>query len=978
MTPEQEIEEMKRRRLMAIAAAESIKDPLDHAQALEVPRMTPGVRLVPRAQTSQPLGLSSTNAQASPQYFLRSDDVLAPSRQGPVLFDSERYRQLHANMVPSVEEEAVVETPSVPDIQAPQAPASQPMRSFVDRENDALAMIDSAMPGLRRQEQEFAARSPGLQMPSLRLRGAEPAQAPSSNGRSYEEQTLAQLGPNVANSIQQVTNDEMQRARDMRRPWTLGPIGIMRQPRTPEQEILDRVARNAATSTAQFATDFTQRQQDMRRPWTLGPIGVSRQSAPTNGAPSLSIPQDPALAMIDSAMPGLHRQEQDVLSQFPQNAASSGTQTAGDFTRQRQYERRPWTLGPIGVSRPAPSYEQQVLSQFAQNAGEIGRNETAALQRRLQSIPEIGPIEFTPGQEQTLAQAETRPKEDTPFFELPKVVIKTHIPEPPKPPDTSSAARYDTPASAPPAQETPAPDVPRETPESAPETPTQTPEIPATSSAATSSAPTSPWEQELADARHRRNRMNIIRGILGGVGGLIGVIGAARGNALMGGIGAGLGGGALRGINPDRPVNDFLQDRQLQQDEQDRGYLAQDRATAADDRLFNQRLQEQESNANTAYRQAIAQSMQSSAQYRQHLAERDAALHDPNSPLAGAQRDVVRRLILSMPPSIQASYGGLDLRGLSSSQLKETADEILRRASMLYRRDRRIDMRSIRGAIYQLNLLQQAGLDPDSVDPAILQQILGGRIRGPGGGGRRAATAGDGESIRMGDAPAHILDSQGNPLPDRSLAQIEADMDAANRGARIPGREDPRQMSRAEMALAYRASQNRRDPAYEAANRILGHGTRSQEHEEYRSSMGTGFTERDFQEARRNLAEPLANIRRANNLLRSLEGISQAQFTAAVSRSGGVPTALGQRVENLTSQMAEHANRLLRSRAGQAVTDQEYRRVLEEMAAGRLNSIGAYRDALRRSIRNTQYDVQAHGYSTPFLRRYVRRVRGQQ
>lgn len=977
MTPEQETEEQRKRRLLGLGSTETIVDPLDQISSVQMPRMTPGLRLMPRAQSSQPLGLNATTGQASPQYFLRSDDVLAPSRQGPVLFDSERYRQLHANMVPSVEEEAVVETPSVPDIQAPQAPASQPMRSFVDRENDALAMIDSAMPGLRRQEQEFAARSPGLQMPSLRLRGAEPAQAPSSNGRSYEEQTLAQLGPNVANSIQQVTNDEMQRARDMRRPWTLGPIGIMRQPRTPEQEILDRVARNAATSTAQFATDFTQRQQDMRRPWTLGPIGVSRQSAPTNGAPSLSIPQDPALAMIDSAMPGLHRQEQDVLSQFPQNAASSGTQTAGDFTRQRQYERRPWTLGPIGVSRPAPSYEQQVLSQFAQNAGEIGRNETAALQRRLQSIPEIGPIEFTPGQEQTLAQAETRPKEDTPFFELPKVVIKTHIPEPPKPPDTSSPARYET------SQQSTSENVPRET--QTPENVAMPDQVPVAQNSAqapdiASQASNSPWEQELNDARRRRRNLNIIRGVLGGVGGLVGIIGAARDNPFVGGLGAGLAGGALRGINPNRPVNDFLQDRQIAQDEQDRGYLAQDRETAAQDRAFNQRLTEQESNANTAYRQAIARSMESSAGYRQHLAERDAALHDPNSPLAAAQRDVVRRLILSMPPSLQASYGGLDLRGLSSAQLKETADEILRRASMLYRRDRRIDLRGIRGAVYQLNLLQQAGLSPDDVDPAILQQILGGRIRGPGGGGRRRRRSSDQPTVeeRFGAAPAQITDEAGRPLPNRSLAQLEADYDAYLRGETVPGRENPIQMSQAEMQLAYEISQNKRHPSYEAANRLLGHGTRSQEHDAYRTRFGTAFNAQDYREARRHLAEPMANIRRANDLLRSLHGITQAQFSAAVSHQPGVPTAFGQRVESLTAQMAEHANRILRSRAGQAVTSQEERRVLEEMAAGRLNSIDAYRDALRRSIRNTRIDVRSLGYDEQFLRQYSRRVRGGQ
>lgn len=975
MTPEQEIEEMKRRRLMAIAAAESIKDPLDHVQAPEMPRMTPGVRLVPRAQESQPLGLNAMNAQASPQYFLRSDDVLAPSRQGPVQFDSERYRRLHSSIAPSVEEPMLEEAPTVPDIQAQQASAPQPMRSFVDRENDALAMVDSAMPGLRQQEQEFASRSPNLQMPSLRLRGAEPDQAPSSNGRSYEEQVLAGVVNNAANSVAQYAGDFTQRQQDMRRPWTLGPIGIMRQPRTPEQEILDRVARNAANSTAQYVSDFTQRQQDMRRPWTLGPIGVSRQPALANDASTLSIPQDPALAMVDSAMPGLHEQEQDILSQFAQNGAGAGARVANDFTHRQQYAHRPWTLGPIGISRQAPSHEEQVLSQFAQNAGEVGRNATADLQRRLQSVPEIGPIEFTPGQEQILAQADTSPKEDTPFFELPKVVIKTHIPEPPKPPDTSSAARYDTPAPTPP---TPEP----ETPETAPpsEAPQETPS--ATGATGTTPPASSPWEQELADARRRRNRMNIIRGILGGVGGLVGIIGAARGNPLAGGLGTALAGGALRGINPNRPVNDFLQRRELQQDEQDRGYMAEDRAIAADDRAFNRRLQEQESNANTAYRQAIAQSMQSSAQYRQHLAERDAALHDPNSPLASAQRDVVRRLILSMPPSIQASYGGLDLRGLSSSQLKETADEILRRASMLYRRDRRVDMRSIRGAIYQLNLLQQAGLDPDSVDPALLQQILGGRIRGPGGGGRggrrRQTQEQNSESMRMGAAPVHVLDEQGRELPDRSLAQIEADYDDATQGATIPNRPNPFQLSQAESRLLHDITANKRHPSYEAASRILGHGTRSQEYESARSARGYGFTEQDFREARGNLAEPLGNIRRANRLLRALEGITQAQFTAAVSRSGGVPTAMGRRVEELTSQMAGHANRLLRARSGQAVTDQEYRRVLEEMAAGRLNTIDAYRSALHRSILNTQDDIREHSYSPRFLRLYLRRMRGQQ
>lgn len=771
---------------------------------------------------------------------------------------------------------------------------------------------------------------------------------------------LSAVAGNAGNAVGQTVGDF---ARRLQAP----------RPLSYEEQVLAQVGQGAGQAVGQTAADFTQRAQDMRRPWQLGRMEV--------------VPNPPL------------SHEEQVLEGVARNTGNAVGQTAGEMTQRAQDMRRPWQLGPIEFDRrpAAQTREQQVLAQVGRNAGEAVGQTTGDLARRLQLRP---PMQAPPASD-LARRLEGKP------WELGNIGVSRQTP--------SMVDMYEArqqgpaPSAAPPSNaEEPVPSA--QLPQggaAAPPSPEEEPVVPAEPLATPESAPeeepvVAPEASEdpsLAAARRRDRRANIIRGVLGGVGGIIGLVGAARDNPAMAGVGLGLGRGSLIGINPRRNENEYLQDRAIQRqddelayqrstDEQNRALAAADREIASEDRAINNN-----------YRQAQIDNLNANAEYRRALADRDgpnSVANNPDSPAAKARRDTIRRLIVSSPDAIRAAYRGVDLDGLTSSELRDVASDILRRTQSLPVGQRHVKTRRIERLIAEMeaaDLAEMAGNGATSPASPVPQASAAPAPAPSGGGGRQRPRRNDyAQSMgpdfqgpvpptEQGQQPAT---SAGQPQSsatvrpqerrNRTLAEIVSDKNRQLRGQPLLSgltRYDdytPEEDRIVSAATSSRSSGVRNDGLY-----LQDRGSTSQQFDVARTNLGI-YTDRDFQRAAP-LITGITQVRnRAGNLLNLTRNMTQAQFTAAVSGNSAAARLLG--VEDIASRIRALTGQMLHDISGAAVTASELQRFQDQTSTNRLNSPQAFRAALRMILQASDTDLENSGYNADFMRQWNARRRG--
>jgi len=786
---------------------------------------------------------------------------------------------------------------------------------------------------------------------------------------SHEEQVLAQVGQGAGQAVGQTAADFTQRAQDMQRPWTMGRMEIVpNPPPTHEEQVLADVGRNAGNAVGSTTADFVQRAQDMSRPWELGPIEFERR-------------------------PPAQTREQQVLAQVGRNAGDAVGQTTGDLARRLQL--RP----PMQSSS---TYEQQILNQAGQGAGQAVGQTTADLARRLQGKPwELGNIGFD------FSGRQSRPR---PAPEQQAPVQAGQVPTSPSMVDMYEARTQGPPPSLAPPNNAEEPVAAAQLPGASvigPPAPGEEPVVPAEPTVTPESAQAEEpvitdevaEDPALAEARRRDRRANIIRGVLGGVGGIIGIVGAARDNPALAGVGLGLGRGSLVGINPRRNENQYLQDRSIQRqddelayqrstDEQNRALAAADREIASEDRAINNN-----------YRQAQIDNLNANAEYRRALADRDgpnSVANNPDSPAAKARRDTIRRLIVSSPDAIRAAYRGVDLDGLTSSELRDVASDILRRTQSLPVGQRHVKTRRIERLIAEMeaaDLAEMAGNGATSPASPVPQASAAPAPAPSGGGGRQRPRRNDyAQSMgpdfqgpvpptEQGQQPAT---SAGQPQSsatvrpqerrNRTLAEIVSDKNRQLRGQPLLSgltRYDdytPEEDRIVSAATSSRSSGVRNDGLY-----LQDRGSTSQQFDVARTNLGI-YTDRDFQRAAP-LITGITQVRnRAGNLLNLTRNMTQAQFTAAVSGNSAAARLLG--VEDIASRIRALTGQMLHDISGAAVTASELQRFQDQTSTNRLNSPQAFRAALRMILQASDTDLENSGYNADFMRQWNARRRG--
>lgn len=786
---------------------------------------------------------------------------------------------------------------------------------------------------------------------------------------SYEEQVLAQVGQGAGQAVGQTAADFTQRAQDMRRPWELGRMEVVpNPPLSHEEQVLVGVARNTGNAVGQTAGEMTQRAQDMRRPWQLGPIEFDRR-------------------------PAAQTREQQVLAQVGRNAGEAVGQTTGDLARRLQ----------LRPPMQAPTHEQQVLGQVARDAGNAVGQTVGDFTRRTQDATRPPMLELAQvdvplgprgqrmrnslhrpdavpsmvdmyesrmqgGAPSSLASSADSTEEPVPFFQLPEVDATW---TPPAEGEEPVAAEQS--AAAPQSAQAEEPVV----------------------------APEASEDPSLAAARRRDRRANIIRGVLGGVGGIIGLVGAARDNPAMAGVGLGLGRGSLIGINPRRNENEYLQDRAIQRqddelayqrstDEQNRALAAADREIASEDRAINNN-----------YRQAQIDNLNANAEYRRALADRDgpnSVANNPDSPAAKARRDTIRRLIVSSPDAIRAAYRGVDLDGLTSSELRDVASDILRRTQSLPVGQRHVKTRRIERLIAEMeaaDLAEMAGNGATSpTSPVPPASAAPAPAPAPSGGGGRQRPRRNDYAQSMGpdfQGPVPPTEQGQRPVQsagqsqssatvrpqerrNRTLAEIVSDKNRQLRGQPLLSgltRYDdytPEEDRIVSAATSSRSSGVRNDGLY-----LQDRGSTSQQFDVARTNLGI-YTDRDFQRAAP-LITGITQVRnRAGNLLNLTRNMTQAQFTAAVSGNSAAARLLG--VEDIASRIRALTGQMLHDISGAAVTASELQRFQDQTSTNRLNSPQAFRAALRMILQASDTDLENSGYNADFMRQWNARRRG--
>lgn len=819
----------------------------------------------------------------------------------------------------------------------------------------------------------------------------------SSKNRAHEEQVLAQVGQGAGQAVGQTAADFTQRAEDMRRPWQLGPIefDFGRRPATPthEQQTLASVAQGAGDAVGQTTADLARRIQN--RPWELGEIEFDFSG---RQAPSPPTYEQQALAQMASGTGNaigqttgdlarrlqlrppmqLSTHEQQVLGQVARGAGDAVGQTVGDFTRRSEDAARPpmlelaqvdVPLGPRGqrmknsLHRPdaTPSMVDMYESRMQGSAPLSLASSTDSTEEPVPffQLPEVDAT-WTGGVPSNSG------KERVPFFKLPEVDATWTPPaegEEPVVADQSTAAPQSAQAEEPVV------------------------------------APEASEDPSLAAARRRDRRANIIRGVLGGVGGIIGLVGAARDNPAMAGIGLGLGRGSLVGINPRRNENEYLQDRAIQRqddelayqrstDEQNRALAAADREIASEDRAINNN-----------YRQAQIDNLNANAEYRRALADRDgpnSVANNPDSPAAKARRDTIRRLIVSSPDAIRAAYRGVDLDGLTSSELRDVASDILRRTQSLPVGQRHVKTRRIERLIAEMeaaDLAEMAGNGATPPASAVPSSSAAPAPAPSGGGGRQRPRRND-YAQSMGpdfQGPVPPTEQGQQPVPsagqpqssatvrpqerrNRTLAEIVSDKNRQLRGQPLLSgltRYDdytPEEDRIVSAATSSRSSGVRNDGLY-----LQDRGSTSQQFDVARTNLGI-YTDRDFQRAAP-LITGITQVRnRAGNLLNLTRNMTQAQFTAAVSGNSAAARLLG--VEDIASRIRALTGQMLHDISGAAVTASELQRFQDQTSTNRLNSPQAFRAALRMILQASDTDLENSGYNADFMRQWNARRRG--
>ena len=760
----------------------------------------------------------------------------------------------------------------------------------------------------------------------------------SSKNRAHEEQVLAQVGQGAGQAVGQTAADFTQRAQDMRRPWQLGPIefDFGRRPATPthEQQTLASVAQGAGDAVGQTTADLARRIQN--RPWELGEIEFDFSG---RQAPSPPTYEQQALAQMASGTGNAIGQTTGDLARRLQLRPPMQSPPASDLARR--LEGKPWELGNIGFD-------------FS------GRQ---SLSRQTPSM-----VDMYEARQQGPAPSATPPsnaEEPVPSAQLPQGGAV-----PPPSPD----------------EEPVVPAEPLATPQSAP---AEEPVV----------APEASEDPSLAAARRRDRRANIIRGVLGGVGGIIGLVGAARDNPAMAGVGLGLGRGSLVGINPRRNENEYLQDRAIQRqddelayqrstDEQNRALAAADREIASEDRAINNN-----------YRQAQIDNLNANAEYRRALADRDgpnSVANNPDSPAAKARRDTIRRLIVSSPDAIRAAYRGVDLDGLTSSELRDVASDILRRTQSLPVGQRHVKTRRIERLIAEMeaaDLAEMAGNGATPPASAVPSSSAAPAPAPSGGGGRQRPRRND-YAQSMGpdfQGPVPPTEQGQQPVPstgqpqssatvrpqerrNRTLAEIVSDKNRQLRGQPLLSgltRYDdytPEEDRIVSAATSSRSSGVRNDGLY-----LQDRGSTSQQFDVARTNLGI-YTDRDFQRAAP-LITGITQVRnRAGNLLNLTRNMTQAQFTAAVSGNSAAARLLG--VEDIASRIRALTGQMLHDISGAAVTASELQRFQDQTSTNRLNSPQAFRAALRMILQASDTDLENSGYNADFMRQWNARRRG--
>jgi len=326
------------------------------------------------------------------------------------------------------------------------------------------------------------------------------------------------------------------------------------------------------------------------------------------------------------------------------------------------------------------------------------------------------------------------------------------------------------------------------------------------------------------------------------------------------------------GINPRRNENQYLQDRSIQRqddelayqrstDEQNRALAAADREIAMADRQVNRQTAEEDRAINNNYRQAQIDNLNANAEYRRALAGRDdpgSATNSPESPAAKARRDTLRRLIISSPAAIRAAYRGVNLDGLSASELRDVASDVLRRTQSLPTGQRRVKTREIERLIAEMEAADTAaatgGVAPS---PAVPAPATGPSRTGSGGqrgtGANRYAQS-MGPDFQ-GPVPPTEQGQRQSPTVrpqerrNRTLAEIVSDKNRQQAGLPLLSgltRYDdytPEEDRLVSEATSSRSSGVRNDGLY-----LQNRGSASQQFEVDRTNRGI-YTDRDFQRA---------------------------------------------------------------------------------------------------------------------------------
>jgi hypothetical protein len=377
-------------------------------------------------------------------------------------------------------------------------------------------------------------------------------------------------------------------------------------------------------------------------------------------------------------------------------------------------------------------------------------------------------------------------------------------------------------------------------------------------------------------------------------------------------------------------------------------------------------IEEEERALNTDYRRTLMRSMDVNADRRGfEMARRtdaDARLYDPAHPVAMQRREFLRRIMASAP-GLARGFEGQDLDALGSADLRNVADQMLRRIGQIPARYRQTDIDALTRIAQDLDAGDAPQAQPEAAPPAVeAAQALRARRTGV----RPAATPG------APAAPAEPAAPVAAPRRDRTVQQIVADRIMERRGQAPPSGYSANDLTPGEAAIIARDA-TRSGNRGRMARIAGGIDTESREAQFQQPTQQGVFTNRELDNAAEVLAPAASQRRQIAALARQVRGMSQEQFSAAMSNNALLQRAFN--AEQFTAAFRALTNSQLREQSGAAVTDQEAQRFFSALSAGQLNSPQAFLSALMRMDREIASNV--NGLVRPDIRAaWVARQRG--